>query len=106
MSGAEQQPKTYCRVELSTPNPGYEWGWNYNNDVNPSTLLPVLGNWTSADGGTTWTSNSVNTAPAFDVSLGGTGTTLSTVTPEPATMSLMALGLVGMAGMRRRKRSR
>jgi hypothetical protein len=28
------------------------------------------------------------------------------VTPEPATMSLMALGLVGMVGVRRRKRSR
>lgn len=86
-------------LELSVapyPPNSYYWGWN---DANSG----VLGNHASSpDLGTTWTNCGAScTALAFDVSA-------SAVTPEPATMGLMAVGLAGMAGagMRRRKRSR
>jgi hypothetical protein len=85
-------------VELSTgpyPPNSYYWGWN---DANAG----VFGNWeNSANNGATWSATCSNNcgARAYDVNV-------TSVTPEPATMSLMALGLVGLAGLRRRKRSR
>ncbi len=83
-------------VELSVT--GYAWGWNYN-DQN------ALGN-TSSFNGVNWVDNPLNTAPAFDVVTAGGGSPLAVV-PEPATMSLMASGLVGLMTVgRRRKRSR
>jgi hypothetical protein len=84
-------------VELSTI--GYGWNWYAGSATTAITSQ-------STDGGLHWTDSGPGGSPAFDVYVSAPGTTLSTVTPEPATMSLMALGLVGMAGMRRRKRSR
>lgn len=80
-------------VELSVI--GYEWGWNYNSH-NPL----YLGTSLSTDGGVNWTDYANNASPAFEVN---GGSVPATVIPEPATMTLMALGLVGMAGMRRRR---
>jgi hypothetical protein len=79
---------------------GYQWGWNYNNKA------PLaLGTATSTDAGATWTNNPLSTAPAFEINALG-GSLESVVTPEPATMTLMATGLLFMGGAVRRKRKR
>jgi hypothetical protein len=80
----------------------YAWEWNNSTLACPTTC----GVATSSNEGASWSFTSTATKPAFDVYVNAPAGTLSVVTPEPATMSLVALGLVGMAGMRRRKRSR
>jgi hypothetical protein len=90
-------------VELSTV--GYYWDWNYNGQTPNDIALDVD---YSTTAGASWNVCGPNicTALAFDVSATPAGAPPGgTVAPEPATMTLMALGLVGMAGFRRRKRS-
>lgn len=111
-------------------------GMDLTSNDSPATayvqVYDLLGNlvWTGGGGSYTFNSGDVvgtggapsvlngfvvefTMAPAYPLSnlwidnleFGGAGSPQSTV-PEPATMSLVALGLVGMAGTRLRKRTR
>jgi hypothetical protein len=83
-------------IAQAPPPNNYNWAWNLS-----STTTGTVATYN----GTSWTTTGSATDFAFDVKANAVGT-LQSVTPEPATMSLMALGLVGIAGVRRRKRSR